>query len=135
MSNIKKNSKYDFFNAVCHIKKDELSKNSTVKCIANDANEIVKFDRVLPKKNSKKRIYKSVGIFAFKRKLLLNFRKISNINKSDIEQNSLLMNSIKIKAVKISYTPCSVNNKEELLLVKKIFKEKKQKKIVNEYLS
>lgn len=135
ISNVKNNSKYDFFNAVCPIKKDELSKKSIVKCITNNENEIIKFDRVLTKKNIKKRIYKSVGIFAFKRKLLLNFKKISNINKSDIEQNSILMNSIKIKAVKISHTPCSVNTKEELFLVKKIFKEKKQKKIVNEYLS
>ncbi len=136
-----RNTNVDVWNATSKIKNiSELKKKSIVKCVVDKNNKIIDLKRfinhqIYKKKNLK--ILKSVGIFCFKKNILLKILKMKSSireRKEKIEQLKFLQNNLKIHSAEIQTKYFSINNKRELNKCLHLFKRNYyQKKIYNKY--
>jgi 3-deoxy-manno-octulosonate cytidylyltransferase (CMP-KDO synthetase) len=86
---------------------------NVVKCQVNKKKEVKDFSR----KYKKKYNYKCVGLFAFRREVLINYNKYKKSNreiKMKVEQFKLLDNDIKIKSLIIKNIQNSINSVKDL---------------------
>ncbi len=98
-----------------NIKKNDKNDKNVVKCKLNKKNEII--DLCRPYKN--KYNYKCVGLFAFKKDILIKYHKLKKSDrelKMKIEQFKLIDNNIKIKSLIIKNILNSINSKRDLKL-------------------
>ena len=110
---VKKNSNNNCWHLLTNIKKEDKKDKNVVKCKLNQKKEIVDFCRPYKKKYD----YKCVGLFAFKKEVLLNYNKFKTSKrelKMKVEQFKLLDNEIKIKSLVIKDILNSVNSIKDL---------------------
>ena len=115
--------------------KAELDRYSFVKCSIQSDGKINYFFRRSPAyssfNNQKKYIKKVLGILAFKKNVLLNYKKIkkSTIEEQEfIEQMSMITNNYKIHSSILIPSLPSVNEKKELSYIYKFVKKSKEQK-------
>ncbi|OUU47561.1 MAG: hypothetical protein CBC28_07000 [Flavobacteriaceae bacterium TMED68] len=129
IKSIKESKDEMMWNAISEINNpDDINDENKVKCILNIKNQIIFCFRKSPVSNSNynKNIYKIQGLIAFKKETLAEIVTSKNTNFSyleSIEQMKAIENGIKIKAVKLAESLPSVNDIDELRLVKKILLE------------
>ena len=96
-----------------NIKINDRNDQNVVKCQVNKKKEVMDFSR----KYKNKYNYKCVGLFAFKREVLINYNKYKKSNreiKMKVEQFKLLDNDIKIKSLIIKNIKNSINSLKDL---------------------
>jgi len=96
-----------------NIKNSDRNDLNVVKCQVNKKKEVKDFSR----KYKKKYNYKCVGLFAFRREVLINYNKYKKSNreiKMKVEQFKLLDNDIKIKSLIIKNIQNSINSVKDL---------------------
>lgn len=112
---VNQNSKSQCWHLLTNIKKEDKKDKNVVKCKLNKKKEIIDFCRPYIKKYD----YKCVGLFAFKKEVLLNYKKFKTSKrelKMKVEQFKLLDNKIKIKSLVIKNILNSINSKRDLKL-------------------
>ena len=126
---IKKDKVSDIWNATTKIKiSEELRNRSIVKCLVDKKNKILNLKRYINKKLEKQKshkILKSVGIFCFKRKILLkllNLKSSKSEKKEKIEQIKFIENNLLLSSVEVKTNFLSINNKKELNTCLHLFK-------------
>lgn len=110
---VKKNSNNNCWHLLTNIKKEDKKDKNVVKCKLNQKKEIIDFCRPYKKKYD----YKCVGLFAFKKEVLLNYNKFKTSKrelKMKVEQFKLLDNKIKIKSLVIKDILNSINSVKDL---------------------
>mgnify|MGYP001406317623 FL=1 len=110
---VKKNSNNNCWHLLTNIKKEDKKDKNVVKCKLNQKKEIIDFCRPYKKKYD----YKCVGLFAFKKEVLLNYNKFKTSKrelKMKVEQFKLLDNKIKIKSLLIKNILNSINSVKDL---------------------
>ena len=127
---ISKDKLTDIWNMTTNIKNhNEMKDKSIVKCLVNKKNEIIEFDRFFKdykKKIANLKILKSVGIFCFKKKILLKLLKIKSNRRErilKIEQIKYLDNKFKIRSINLNFNYFSINNNNELIKCLSLFKK------------
>ena len=96
-----------------NIKNSDRNDQNVVKCRVNKKKEVKDFSR----KYKNKYNYKCVGLFAFRREVLINYNKYKKSNreiKMKVEQFKLLDNHIKIKSLIIKNIQNSINSVKDL---------------------
>jgi len=140
---IKSNPKNLSWNAVGSIeKKEDLNKHSFVKCIVKNQ-KITKcfrfFNNLSVEDKKEKNIKKILGLIAFKKNFLLKISKksASKNEKSElIEQMRIIDNNYKISPVLIKPTLPSVNEPNEVKIIKNYIKKyNNQKLLLNKILN
>ena len=105
------------------IKKEELNDPNAVK-VSVDKNFIAsKFSRLLQNFKPKEKLYKHIGIYAYKKKTLLKLSKLNEVEmekKESLEQLRWLKNNYKVHCSPISENIVSINTQED---VKKVLKK------------
>lgn len=131
---IYKDKKNDIWNATISIKnKQELIDKSVVKCLLNSNQNIYNLKRHINSnlnKNSKSIVHKSVGLIAFKSKIVknLNLKK----NTENIEQlNFIRDNKYLLKSVKLKHDFFSVNTLKDFKRAKSKFKSSRTQKNIS----
>lgn len=131
------NDKYDLINVVTNIQSSDFKSRSVVKCVINKKGYIIDYFRINKKIPLNYKVFKSSGIFVFKKNILENYKKL-NLSKKEkstnIEQFRFLDNKLKIKSLFVDGINPSINtmkefndavnfvknNKNELSLIKKL---------------
>ena len=139
---IKFNKNVSYWNAISDIKKSELLNIDVVKCITDFSNKIIHCSRVisLPKPNGKNiRVNKILGVFAYSKKGLLNFKKLKRTNIESfesIDQSRVVENKLLLKGVHLKNAFPGINTKQEEKQVIGILKNNKlQKNILKRILN
>ena len=110
---VQSNKKNNCWHLLTNIKKDDKNDKNVVKCILNKYKEILDFSRTYKYQYD----FKCVGLFAFKKEVLLNYHKFKTSErelKMKVEQFKLLDNGIKIKSMVIRNILNSVNSIKDL---------------------
>ena len=118
-------------------KKKELNKHSFVKCIIKK-NKLIKkcfrfFSELSENEKKEKNIKKILGLIAFKKDFLIKIsKKPQSINekKDLIEQMRVIDNGYKIKSILIKPTLPSVNEPNDLKIVKNYIKKNQNQKLL-----
>ena len=113
MKNVKKKKSYSCWHLLTNIKKKDNNDLNVVKCLLNEKKEIIDFTRKFKKNYN----YKCVGLFAFKKEVLLNYPKLKKSSKElimKVEQFKLLDNNIKINSLVIDNIKNSINSIRDL---------------------
>ena len=124
---IEKNEKDYLFQAVTKFENTkELMDVSNVKCLLNDRDHIIDFQRKINLKNKNVKFKKSIGIFFFKRKKFLKKKIIThpNYNKLSVEQLNLIHSGFVLKSIELNYKFPSINTSKDLKFAKKYYKIK-----------
>ena len=107
---ISKDNKTDIWNMTTNIKnRNEIKDKSIVKCLVNKKNDIIEFDRFFKdykQKRTNLKILKSVGIFCFKKKILLKLLKIKSNQrerKLKIEQIKYIDNNFRVRSINFNF--------------------------------
>lgn len=114
---VKKNNNNNCWHLLTNIKKEDKKDKNVVKCKLNKKKEISDFCRQYKNKYD----FKCVGLFAFKKNLLLNYNKFKSSERElsmKVEQFKLLDNGIKIKSIVIKNILNSINSKQDLKIEK-----------------
>ena len=127
---ISKDNKTDIWNMTTNIKnRNEIKDKSIVKCLVNKKNDIIEFDRFFKdykQKRTNLKILKSVGIFCFKKKILLKLLKIKSNQrerKLKIEQIKYIDNNFRVRSINLNFNYFSINNNNELIKCLSLFKK------------
>ncbi len=110
---VKQKNKNNCWHLLTNIKKEDKKDKNVVKCKLNKKKEIIDFSR--PYKQNYN--YKCVGLFAFKKEVLLNYNKFKSSQrelKMKVEQFKLIDNGIKIKSMIIKNILNSINSIKDL---------------------
>ena len=111
--------------------KDEIEANSTVKVVTDKKGDALYFSRnVIPsnsKGGKKARVFRHVGIYAYKKDFLLNFTKMQQTELEigeGIEPLRAMENGYKIRLKETNYTSIGVDLPEHIKLVEDIIKKR-----------
>ena len=110
---VKKDKKSECWHLLTNIIKEDKADKNVVKVELNNKSEIIDLSR----KYKKNFDYKCVGLFAFKKEILINYCKFKNSSreiKMKVEQFKLLDNNIKIKSLIIKNIVNSINSINDL---------------------
>ena len=130
-------AEYDLINVVTDIKSSDFKSKSIVKCVINKKGYIIDYFRTNKKIPLNYKVYKSSGIFIFKKNILEKYKKLNFSKKeksTSIEQFRFLDNKLKVKSLFVDGINPSINtikefndalnfvkkNKNELALIKKL---------------
>ena len=139
IKNIKKYPNRKSWNFTAELKnKEELNKNSFVKCALLRNGKIQYFFRKSPSnaifEEQKKYIKKVLGVLCFKKEILENYRKIKKSIIEDqefIEQMSIIDNSIEIFSLNIIEATPSINEPKDINVLKKYLKKSKRQLLLS----
>jgi len=108
---------------------DEMKNPNNVKVVLDKNNDALYFSRSLipfPRNAGKSKIFKHIGIYAYRRNFLLAYAKMepTPLEQSEsLEQLRALENGFKIRVIKSSCKFIGVDTEEDLKLVNKIYRE------------
>lgn len=108
---------------------DEMKNPNNVKVVLDKNNDALYFSRSLipfPRNVGKSKIFKHIGIYAYRRNFLLAYAKMepTPLEQSEsLEQLRALENGFKIRVIKSSCKFIGVDTEEDLKLVNKIYRE------------
>ena len=108
---------------------EEMKNPNTVKVVLDKKNYALYFSRSLipyPRNAGKSKIFKHIGIYAYRRNFLLDYAKMepTSLEQSEsLEQLRALENGFKIRVIKSSCKFVGVDTEEDLKLVNKIYRE------------
>jgi len=131
------NVEYDLINVVTNINSNDFKSKSVVKCVINKKGFIIDYFRTNKKISKKYKVFKSSGVFIFKKNTLENYNNLifsKREKRTSIEQFRFLDNKLKIKSLFVNGINPSINtiqefndtinsvkkNKNELALIKKL---------------
>ena len=106
----------------------EFKNPNNVKVVIDRNNDALYFSRALipyPRNAGKSKIFKHIGIYAYRRKFLLDYAKMepTPLEQSEsLEQLRALENGFKIRVIKSSYRFIGVDTEEDLKLVNEIYR-------------
>lgn len=107
---------------------EEMKNPNNVKVVIDKKNNALYFSRSLipyPRNAGKAKVYKHIGIYAYRRNFLLNYAKMepTELEKSEsLEQLRALENGFKIRVIKSDCKFIGVDTEEDLKLVNEIYK-------------
>ena len=107
---------------------EEMKNPNNVKVVIDKNNDALYFSRSLipyPRNEGKSKIYKHIGIYAYRRNFLLNYAKMDSTSleqAESLEQLRALENSYKIRVIKSDCKFVGVDTEEDLKLVNEIYK-------------
>ena len=107
---------------------EEMNNPNNVKVVLNRYNDALYFSRSLipyPRNAGKSSVYKHIGIYAYRRKFLLDYAKMepTPLEQSEsLEQLRALENGFKIRVIKSSCQFVGVDTEEDLQLVNEIYR-------------
>ena len=107
---------------------DEMNNPNNVKVVIDKKNNALYFSRSLipyPRNSGKAKVYKHIGIYAYRRSFLLNYAKMepTELEQSEsLEQLRALENGYKIRVIKSNCKFIGVDTEEDLRLVNEIIK-------------
>ena len=110
---------------------DEMENPNNVKVVIDKKNNALYFSRSLvpyPRNVGKAKVYKHIGIYAYRRIFLLNYSKMepTELEQSEsLEQLRALENGFKIRVIKSNCKFIGVDTEEDLRLVNEIYKTQK----------
>ena len=108
---------------------DEMNNPNNVKVVFDKNNDALYFSRSLipyPRNAGAAKIFKHIGIYAYRRNFLLNYAKMepTPLEQSEsLEQLRALENGFKIRVIKSSCRFVGVDTEEDLKLVNEIYRE------------
>ena len=108
---------------------DEMNNPNNVKVVIDKNNDALYFSRSLipyPRNAGKSKVFKHIGIYAYRRNFLLAYAKIepTPLEQSEsLEQLRALENGFKIRVIKSSCRFVGVDTEEDLKLVNEIYQE------------
>ena len=108
---------------------EEMKNPNNVKVVLDKKNYALYFSRSLipyPRNAGKSKIFKHIGIYAYRRNFLLDYAKMepTSLEQSEsLEQLRALENGFKIRVIKSSCKFVGVDTEEDLKLVNKIYRE------------
>ncbi len=108
---------------------EEMKNPNNVKVVLDKKNYALYFSRSLipyPRNAGKSKIFKHIGIYAYRRNFLLDYAKMepTPLEQSEsLEQLRALENGFKIRVIKSSCKFIGVDTEEDLKLVNKIYRE------------
>ena len=106
---------------------DEMKNPNNVKVVLDKKNNALYFSRSLipyPRNVGKSKVYKHIGIYAYRRKFLLEYAKMDSTpleESESLEQLRALENGYKIRVIKSDCKFIGVDTEEDLKLVNEIF--------------
>ena len=106
----------------------EFKNPNNVKVVIDRNNDALYFSRALipyPRNAGKSKIFKHIGIYAYRRNFLLNYAKMEPTpleQAESLEQLRALENGFKIRVIKSSYRFIGVDTEEDLKLVNEIYR-------------
>ena len=107
---------------------DEMNNPNNVKVVIDKNNNALYFSRSLipyPRNKNKSKVYKHIGIYAYRRNFLLEYAKMESTEleqTESLEQLRALENGYKIRVIKSDYKFIGVDTEEDLKLVNEIYK-------------
>ncbi|MBR4904564.1 MAG: 3-deoxy-manno-octulosonate cytidylyltransferase [Selenomonadaceae bacterium] len=107
---------------------DEMNNPNNVKVVLDKYNDALYFSRSLipyPRNAGKSKVFKHIGIYAYRRNFLLDYAKMepTPLEKSEsLEQLRALENGFKIRVIKSSCRFVGVDTEEDLKLVNEIYR-------------
>ena len=110
---------------------DEMKNPNNVKVVIDKKNNALYFSRSLipyPRNAGKAKVYKHIGIYAYRRNFLLDYAKMqpTELEQSEsLEQLRALENGFKIRVIKSDCKFIGVDTEEDLRLVNEIYKAQK----------
>ncbi len=110
---------------------DEMKNPNNVKVVLDKNNDALYFSRSLipyPRNAGKAKVFKHIGIYAYRRNFLLNYAKMepTPLEQSEsLEQLRALENGFKIRVIKSSCRFVGVDTEEDLKLVNEIYRGEK----------
>lgn len=108
----------------------DMNNPNNVKVVTDKNNDALYFSRSLipyPRNAGKAKVYKHIGIYAYRRKFLLNYSNMESTpleQSESLEQLRALENGYKIRVIKSDCKFIGVDTPEDLELVNKIYREK-----------
>lgn len=108
---------------------DEMKNPNNVKVVLDKKNNALYFSRSLipyPRNFGKAKVYKHIGIYAYRRNFLLNYAKMDSTpleESESLEQLRALENGYKIRVIKSDCQFIGVDTEEDLKLVNEIWKK------------
>lgn len=108
----------------------DMKNPNNVKVVTDKNNDALYFSRSLipyPRNSGKSKVYKHIGIYAYRRKFLLNYSNMESTpleQSESLEQLRALENGYKIRVIKSDCKFIGVDTLEDLELVNKIYREK-----------
>lgn len=108
----------------------DMKNPNNVKVVTDKNNDALYFSRSLipyPRNSGKSKVYKHIGIYAYRRKFLLNYSNMESTpleQSESLEQLRALENGYKIRVIKSDCKFIGVDTPEDLELVNKIYREK-----------
>ena len=110
---------------------EEMKNPNNVKVVIDKNNNALYFSRSLipyPRNSGKAKVFKHIGIYAYRRNFLLNYAKMSPTEleqAESLEQLRALENGYKIRVIKSDCKFVGVDTEEDLKLVNEIYKNLK----------
>ena len=110
---------------------DEMNNPNNVKVVLDKNNDALYFSRSLipyPRNAGKSKVFKHIGIYAYRRNFLLAYAKMepTPLEQSEsLEQLRALENGFKIRVIKSSCRFVGVDTEEDLKLVNEIYRKEK----------
>ena len=110
---------------------DEMENPNNVKVVIDKKNNALYFSRSLipfPRNSGKAKVYKHIGIYAYRRNFLLDYAKMepTELEQAEsLEQLRALENGFKIRVIKSNCKFIGVDTEEDLRLVNEIYKTQK----------
>ena len=107
---------------------DEMNNPNNVKVVIDKNNNALYFSRSLipyPRNKNKSKVYKHIGIYAYRRNFLLEYAKMESTEleqAESLEQLRALENGYKIRVIKSDCKFIGVDTEEDLKLVNEIYK-------------
>ena len=111
------------------IDETEIKNPNNVKVVMDKNNDALYFSRSpipFPRNAGKAKIFKHIGIYAYRRNFLLNYAKMESTpleQSESLEQLRALENGFKIRVIKSSCRFVGVDTEEDLKLVNEIYRE------------
>ena len=108
---------------------EEMKNPNNVKVVLDKKNNALYFSRSLipyPRNVGKAKVYKHIGIYAYRRKFLLEYAKMDSTpleESESLEQLRALENGYKIRVIKSDCKFIGVDTEEDLKLVNEIYKK------------
>jgi len=126
---LQRDSEADIATPVTHIEEEEAKSPDVVKVVVDRKGKALYFSRALVPYPARHQttFLRHIGIYAFRKYALLNFVRQgpSTLERIEgLEQLRALEMGMKIKAVSVKFTSCSVDRPEDVPVVEKLMREK-----------
>ena len=131
---IKSSKNINYWNAIGEIKeKNELLSFDVVKCITDLSNNVIYISRAISNLDISKKykLKKILGIFAYSKKALLNYKKLKKTNAFEfqsLDQSKVIENKFTLKGIHLNNSFPGINTKQEEKMVINILKTNKLQK-------